>query len=236
MQVVKIKLYQNMVNYRMEMSYGYVQTYPLPTPSMVRGMAHSLIGAREYHPLKISIQGCSSSVVTNMQKIFKFDRKGRYPVPVAVNSDEYNQSVNRGLMYVDQIVDMNLILHISFADNSLNSKLVESINNNTVVLGRNEDVARVDECQIIDLHEEKSRHQRLPFNMYLPKEYCDNNNLSGTVYRLPFKYNDVSSFADKRIFQFVDVKYISSGRELAKQKFPIDDAGNPVALLGIEDD
>ncbi len=236
MKVVKIKLYQSMVNYRKEMSYGYVQTYPLPTPSMVRGMAHSLIDAKEYHPLRISIQGCSNSVVTNMQKIYKFDRKGRYPVPVAVNSENYNQSVNRGLMFVDQIVDINLMLHISFDDSSLNAKLVEKINNNTVILGRNEDIARIDECKIVDLQEEKSRHQKLPLNIYLPKKYCDNNNLSGTVYRLPFKYNDVSSFADKRIFQFVNVKYISSGREIAKQKFPIDDEGNPVVLLGFEYD
>lgn len=232
MYVVKLKLYQNMVNYRKEMSYGYVQTYPLPTPSMIRGMVHSLIEAKKYYPLKISIQGNYNSIVTNMQKIFKFDRKGRYPIPVAVNSNEYNQSVNRGLMFVDQIVDINLLLHISFSDVSLNDKLVESINNSIVILGRNEDMARVDECKIIELQNEMGRKQRFPHNIYLPKEFCINNNLTGTVFRLPFKYNNVESFADKRIFDFVYVKYISEGREFNKEKLPVDDDGSPVALLG----
>ena len=236
MEVVKIKLYQNMVNYRKEMSYGYVQTYPLPTPSMVRGMIHSLIEAKEYYTLRISIQGNYSSVVTNMQKIFKFDRKGRYPIPVAVNSNEYNQSVNRGLMYVDQIVDINLLLHISFYDKSLNNKLVEAINNSTVILGRNEDIARVDECKIVELQKETARKQRLLHNIYLPKEFCINNSLTGTAFRLPFKYSDVESFADKRIFDFVDVKFISEGREFNKEKLHVDNEGIPVALLGIDDE
>lgn len=236
MQVVKLKLYQNMVNYRKEMSYGYVQTYPLPTPSMVKGMAHSLIEAKEYYPIKISIQGNSSSIVTNMQKVYKFDRKGRYPVPIAVNSDEYNQSVNRGLMYVDQIVNINLIFHLAFDDDSLNNRLIDAINSKTVILGRNEDIARIDECKIVDLKDDKSRHQKLLFNMYLSKEFCDKSKLSGTVYRLPFKYHEITSFADKRIFKFVDVKYISCGRELVKQKLPVDDEGVPVDLLGIRDE
>ncbi|MGC8502600.1 CRISPR-associated protein Cas5, partial [Desulfurella sp.] len=57
MIALKLQLYQNMVNYRKENSFGYIQSYPLPTPSMVRGMAHSLLGLKEYKPLRISIQG-----------------------------------------------------------------------------------------------------------------------------------------------------------------------------------
>jgi len=75
MKALRLKLYQNLVNYRREMSYGYVQTYPLPTPSMVRGMVHWLLGINDgYKPLKISIQGDFDSVITNMQKVYKFDR------------------------------------------------------------------------------------------------------------------------------------------------------------------
>jgi len=307
MQAVKIKLYQNMVNYRKEMSYGYVQTYPLPTPSMVKGMAHSLIMADEYNSLKISIQGTYSSVITNMQKVYKFDRYRAIDIPLSenkrllkfcnenenyeyksgkkenkgkltirkgsmtdeernmlitfydddeiavinyyydmsqkietrrlsVNSNDKNATLNQGLMFVDQIIHMKLVLHISFDDITLNTKLVNAINNNTVVLGRNEDIARIDECKIVDIQSEKERHQNLPFNIFLPKKICDQNNLTGTAYRLPFKYNEISSFADKRIFQFVDVRYISNGRDLFKQKLPVDDEGYPVALLGVDDE
>ena len=237
MQAVKIKLYQNMVNYRRELSYGYVQTYPLPTPSMVRGMAHSLLQAKQYYPLQISIQGKYMSVVTNMQKIYKFDRKDRYPIPVAVRSSEYNQSVNRGLMYVDQIVDMDLILHIAFYDEELNKKFLKTVFENIVILGRNEDIARVDECKIVNINEPDNRNEQiLDKNMFISQSICKANRLEGTAYRLPFKYNDVQSFTDKRIFSFADAKYISIGRELSKKKLPVDDDNCPVAFLKVDDD
>lgn len=324
MEAVKIKLYQNMVNYRREMSFGYVQSYPLPTPSMVRGMVHALIGAKsganEYYPLKVSIQGKYSTVVTNMQKVYKFDRYRAIEIPIsgnnairhfvksnskyefkpgkkedkgkliikkgemllkeknqlikyikdddtvknksvnkqddietinsyfqisqnielrrlAVKSNDKNATLNQGIMFVDQLVDVNLILHIVFEDNKLNQRLYEAVNSSVIVLGRNEDIARVDECRIVQI-EKCDDEIEITNCMYIPEGICKQKQLLGlgTAYRLPFRYANVENIEDKRIFEFVNVRYIDSGKTIEVDDLFLDDENNPVAFLSINND
>ncbi|MBW1616806.1 MAG: CRISPR-associated protein Cas5 [Deltaproteobacteria bacterium] len=146
MEALKIKLYQNMANYRKELSYGYVQTYPLPTPSMVKGMAHYLLGLDKFENLKISIQGNFKSISTNMQKIIKFDRdpKSRPDNLYKVTIGSSLKTALHAVMFVDQIVDIELLLHIAFQNQDLNCKLLNAVKEKTVILGRNEDIAFVD--------------------------------------------------------------------------------------------
>lgn len=226
-----------MVNYRREMSFGYVQSYPLPTPSMVRGMVHALIGANEYHPMKISIQGKFNSVVTNMQRVYKFDRdrKARPDNPYNVEVGSSVKTAKHGLMFVDQLVDVALVLHIFFENEKLNHELYKSINSSILVLGRNEDIARVDECKVIQLSKCTDEIKNIN-NIYIPENICKQNQHVETVYRLPFKYADVMSFEDKRIFEFVDVRYVNKGSYIESDDLFLDDEQNPVAFLGINDD
>jgi len=226
MKALRLKLYQNLVNYRREMSYGYVQTYPLPTPSMVRGMAHWLLGINDgYKPLKISVQGNFDSVTTNMQKVYKFDRyrkenEGR----LAIIHTPSRQMLNQGVQFVDLIVNMNLLLHIAFDDAAVRMK--------TVVLGRNEDIASVDfaETGLVDI-EEDSDEITLNYNAYLSPDLCRKEQLSGTHYRLPFYYDDLKSIEDKRIFHFADAVYIAKGNKIENAAFMKDNKGDLVSLL-----
>ncbi len=234
MKALRLKLYQNLVNYRREMSYGYVQTYPLPTPSMIRGMAHGLLGINNgYKPLKISIQGAFDSLTTNMQKVYKFDRyrkenEGR----LAVIHTPSKQMLNQGVQFVDLIVNMNLLLHIAFDDASLTAALDGAVRMKTVVLGRNEDIASVDfaETGIVDI-EEDAEEITLNNNAYLSPDLCKKEQLSGTHYRLPFYYDDVQSIEDKRIFHFADAVYIAKGNKIENVSFMRDSKGDLVSLL-----
>jgi len=234
MKALRLKLYQNLVNYRREMSYGYVQTYPLPTPSMVRGMAHWLLGINDgYKPLKISIQGDFDSVTTNMQKVYKFDRyrkenEGRLPVIHTPSK----QMLNQGVQFVDLIVNMNLLLHLAFDDTDLTEALDGAVRMKTVVLGRNEDIASVDftETGLVDI-EENSDEITLNYNSYLSPALCRKEQLSGTHYRLPFYYDNVKSIEDKRIFHFVDAVYIARGNKIENVSFMKDSKGDLVSLL-----
>lgn len=234
MKALRLKLYQNLVNYRREMSYGYVQTYPLPTPSMVRGMAHWLLGINDgYKPLKISIQGDFDSVTTNMQKVYKFDRyrkenEGRLPVIHTPSK----QMLNQGVQFADLIVNMNLLLHIAFDDASLTEALDGAVRMKTVVLGRNEDIASVDftETGLVDI-EEDSEEITLNYNAYLSPDLCRKEQLSGTHYRLPFYYDDVQSMEDKRIFHFANAVYIARGNKIENVTFVKDSKGDLVSLL-----
>ena len=236
MQALRIKLYQNLVNYRRELSYGYVQTYPLPTPSMVKGMAHSLLNSADFHPLKISIQGNYQSVITNIQKVYKFDRdrssRPDNPYDVVIGSSK--KTATHGVMFVDEIVDMELLLHISFEDESLNHKLFEKVKSGTVVLGRNEDIARVDykETKLVNVFPSKDECS-LNYSIYLLPEICKNDQLEGTYYRLPFYYEPVNSFSDKRIFRYVDAVFIAKGNKIQYYQISIDHDGNPICFLTI---
>jgi len=236
MRTVRVKLYQNFVNYRRELSYGYVQTYPLPTPSMVKGMVHALLDLDKYHNLRISIQGNYESVVTNMQKVYKFDRdrasRPNNPYDVVVGNS--NKTATHGIMFVDEIVDMQLLLHISFDEEDLNEKLLEAVKQKTVVLGRNEDIARVDleDTGLVDIFPSNDEY-RLLYNIYLRPEICKIGRLEGTYYRLPFYYEPVISFSDKRIFKYVDVVYIAKGNKIEYSDIILDKDGYLLSFLSI---
>lgn len=238
MKALRLKLYQNLVNYRREMSYGYVQTYPLPTPSMVRGMAHWLLGINDgYKPLKISIQGDFDSVTTNMQRVFKFDRppEARPENPYVIDLRGSLKTAKHGVQFVDLIVNMNLLLHIAFDDASLTEALDSAVRVKTVVLGRNEDIASVDfaETGLVDI-EDDSGEITLNYNTYVSPDLCKKEQLSGTHYRLPFYYDDVQSIEDKRIFHFTDAVYIAKGNKIENVSFIKDSKGDLVSLLEAE--
>ena len=68
MKAVKLKLYQNMVNYKVPTSFQLKESYPLPPYSTVIGMVHSLCDFKEYKPMKISISGNYFSKVNDLYK------------------------------------------------------------------------------------------------------------------------------------------------------------------------
>ncbi|OSS41511.1 CRISPR-associated protein Cas5 [Desulfurella amilsii] len=230
MVTLKLQLYQNMVNYRKENSFGYIQSYPLPTPSMVRGMAHSLLDLKEYKPLKISIQGSFDSVCVNMQKIIKFDRN-RPSNPYRVTIGTSKKTALNGILFVDSLVDCKIILHIAFDDEGLTKKLYEKARTNTVILGRNEDIARVDleRSKLVEIRQKDEI--RLKYPIYLDKRTALKNQVVGTHYRLPFCYESVQNFNDLRIFKFVDCVYVSSETRL--DNFYIDDDEDVVCFLEV---
>lgn len=235
MQVLKLKLYQNLCNYKREGSFGYVQTYPLPTPSMVRGMIHDIAEWEEYHPLKISIQGESDATITNVQRVYKFDRdpRSRPDNPYVVIVKESTKTATHGILFIDLIVNIRLILHIQFEnENEKRSKeLYNKIQQKVVILGRNEDIALVEDLRIVELEKvtegRGSVSSKLP--MYVSPEVLIEN--SGTRYRLPFWYDKVENFDQNRIFHFIDAYYIGKGVELRREQIFKDEEGDIVSFL-----
>ncbi|OQB73544.1 MAG: hypothetical protein BWX89_00931 [candidate division TA06 bacterium ADurb.Bin131] len=239
MTAVRIKIYQNLVNYRRELSYGYVQTYPLPTPSMVKGMVHFLLDLDRYHNLKISIQGNYKSVVTNMQRVYKFDRvrNDKKKQVVDMRAHVYaggDRSLTQGVMFVDEIVDMDLLLHISFDKEELNEQLFKIVRHRTVILGRNEDIGRVDYegTALVEITPFNGEY-RLPYSIYIEPNICEKEQIEGTYYRLPFYYEPISSFEDKRIFNYIEAVYVAKGNKIQYSTINIDNDKNIVSFLSI---
>ena len=57
MRAVRLKLYQNLVNYKKPTSFQLRETYPLPPYSTVIGMVHRLCEFDQYKHMQVSIQG-----------------------------------------------------------------------------------------------------------------------------------------------------------------------------------
>ena len=111
MKAIKLRLYQNMANYKVATSFQLKETYPLPPYSTVIGMVHSLCDFKEYHPMKISISGNYFSKVNDLYTRYEFKNgnsfeKGRHQI------DVNGLGVNRGVATAELLVDVNLIIHI----------------------------------------------------------------------------------------------------------------------------
>jgi CRISPR-associated protein Cas5t len=230
-----------MVNYRREMSYGYVQSYPLPTPSMVKGMAHALLDLREYHNLKLSIQGEYDTIITNMQTANKFDRvrKGREnPLLIDVIVGGKKHFI-KGNMFVDLIVNMKLVLHIKLDEDELNDRLYDELQRQTIILGRNEDIARVDEVKMVE-YDVADKFKDMKYNIFFNRDLAKSNNFTGVEYRLPFYYQDVKSYQDKRIFKFVDATYLTKekveGVKIRKGNILVDEDNDLISFLEVDFD
>ena len=207
MKALRVELYQDHVCYRQETGYRFFQTYPLPTPSMVRGLVHRLLGAREYIPLKISIQGKYDSIFVDMQR-WDAETKKRMG---ASEPDSHT------LMFWEELAEVHLLLHIAFKDDNESNleKLKNAFIGNTVVLGRNEDIARIDEIDIVELKKSESGINPR-YSVFIQKNDDNKEYLDGyPVFHLPFKY-DIHGL--QRVFQYVDVAWINTGKKL-KSKY-----------------
>jgi len=230
MKVIKLKLYQNLCNYKIGGSYGYVQTYPLPTPSMVKGMLHSVLNLKEFKPLKLSIQGESEGVITNIQRVYKFDRP-REKNPYRVLIRDSLKTATHGIMFVDLHMHIKLVFHICFHDENLNNDLYNEIQKNLIVLGRNEDIARIDEIKLVEIKTSiDSRTIKTKMPMYvLPETLIER---SGTIFRLPFYYKEINSFDENRCFNYIDVFYVGKDVPLRKEYVLQDEEEDIICWLG----
>lgn len=236
MKALKIRLYQNLCNYRKEGSFGYVQTYPLPTPSMIRGMVHDVLELNEYKPIRVSIQGKSDAVITNVQKVYKFDRdpKSRPQNPYIVTVRASIKTAMHGIQFVDLHVNMRLTIHICFENDNeyFCTHLYQKIQEKVPVLGRNEDIALIEDLKVVDLQDFSGRSALSRLPMYVPEEVLLEN--VGTKYKLPFWYEPVSSFEENRLFHYIDVSYISENVQLRKNEILEDEDKDIVVLLSAE--
>jgi len=240
MKALKLKLYQNLCNYRKEGSFGYIQTYPLPTPSMIRGMVHNILDVNEYIPLKVSNQGKSDGVITGIQKVYKFDREpcSRPDNPYRVLVRNSEKTATHGIYFIDLHVNMKSTIHIYFEKNNeyLLQKCYDKALEKLIILGRNEDFALIEDIKITDLQNFKGRDRdaRTKLPIFLPEKFIFEK--TGTTYRLPFFYDYTSSFEDNRIFHFIEVCFVGDNISLRKEFIYKDSDDDIVCFLECNED
>lgn len=242
-KAVRLRLYQNMVNYKKPTSFQLKETYPLPPYSTVIGMIHSLCDYKEYKEMEISIQGKYHSKVNDLYTRYEFKNGMTYdPKRHQLQVGEFG--VGRGISTTELLVDVELLIHIIPQDQSL----IEEIENAFLYpreypsLGRREDIVTIDEVKVVDIFEDELDEDielNDNFTAYIPINMLNEESIivdggaagirnRGTRYKLTKNYMPINHGSAKspkvfRVWNKVDVLYSSlitaiEGEEIFKDK------------------
>lgn len=218
MRVLKLKIYQETACYKKPFAFKVTETYPLPPYSTVSGMIHRIIGAEEYVPMEISIQGDYESIFTSYNCMYFYKSNEVTSMPLNTH----------------MLLGVNLIIHIKAEDEILD-KIYEDIKTSSEFfsLGRREDLANItyfgfEELREIDLDDddEVDDAYELKYPIYIPKNKC--KLLKGVNYKLNRKYKIVKEI---RQWEKAHVKYISSGEPIGTGTILLDSNDDVVFLV-----
>lgn len=249
MKAIRVRLWQEMVNYKKPTSIQLKETYPLPPYSTIIGMVHSLCGYEEYKPMKVSVQGKYFSKVNDLYTRYEFKNAMKYEAARhQLRVGEYG--VCQGVATAELLVDVELLFHIAPEDQTLVGEIYGAFTRPREYpsLGRREDIVTIEEVKLVTLTEtELERQIKAPdgYYAYIPYEMVQNervnltNNVTGvtytgTRYKLTKNYELVNYGSKKvpklfRRWNKVDVVY-ASVTALAEETFMIDD-DNTVAFM-----
>lgn len=155
MKGIRLRLYQNLVNYKKPTSFQLKETYPLPPPSTIIGMVHNLCRYKEYKEMEIGIQGKYYSKVNDLFTRYEFKNgmkydKSRHQLKVG------DFGVSRGVATTELLVDVELLIHIIPKDQSLVQEIEKAFLYPVEYpsLGRREDLLIIKEVKVVDIREE----------------------------------------------------------------------------------
>lgn len=231
MKSIRLKLKQNLVNYKLPTSFQLKETYPLPPYSTVIGMVHNTCNYTEYKPMKISVQGKYHSKVNDLATRYEFKNgmtfdASRHQIKVG----EYG--ISRGVSNVELLSNVELVIHIVPEDENLIEEIFNAFKTprEYISLGRREDLVVVDEVKIVEISEERIKDENLridrDYRAYVPVEIIDKKKVfvegsvdtiqyKGTMYNLTKDYVSVNYGSAKspkffRKWNKIKVHYVSN--------------------------
>lgn len=221
MKSVRLRLCQNLVNFKKPTSFQLKETYPLPPYSTVIGMIHSACRYLEYQPMKISVQGNYYSKVndlwTRYEGFSSFEEaRHQVKIPVSKANETTYQGMTKGISTAELLVDLELMIHIVPDEESLIESIYDSFINpkEYISLGRREDIVRIDEVKIVDVKKkELDDFYVLKYDAYIPLNMFkkdDVEGLKGTIYNINKVY-ELSK--DKKYRTWERVKVVHATRE-----------------------
>ena len=244
MKAIKLKLYQNMVNYKVPTSFQLKESYPLPPYSTVIGMVHSLCDFKEYKPMKISISGNYFSKVNDLYTRYEF--KNGNPFEMGRHQLNVNgYGINRGVATAELLVDVNLTIHIIPEDQS--EEFLDTIfeafkyPREYPSLGRREDIVLIKDVRIVDVEKKKlekdlsngeDNFAYIPVNFIQEKlvnhgDKKSGMNIYGTRYELTKNYilNNIGTKAKPKMirsWEKEEVIYSSNIKGFKRREVPLD--------------
>lgn len=227
-KAVRLKLYQNMVNYKKPTSFQIKETYPLPPYSTVIGMVHNLCDYKEYKEMKVSIQGKYHSKVNDLYTRYEFKNGMKYdPERHQLQVGEFG--ISRGISTAELLVDVELMIHIIPQDQSLVSEIENAFlkPREYPSLGRREDLVTIQEVKAVNIFEEELKEDielNENFTAYIPLDMIGESIVvdegisgignRGTRYKITKDYKLINHGTAKkpkifRVWNKIDVLYSS---------------------------
>ena len=231
--VIRIKARQSMVNYRKPASFVIRETYPLPPYSTVIGMVHNVCGFTEYHPMKVSVQGRSRGITSDLFTRYSFGNSSFEPGRhwLKVPDGDKNLGVFRGISHTELLCNVELILHIEPATDDFDA-IMAGLNRPMVypALGRHEDLLDIEEITEVEIRQAETvttlRDIYIPISLLSETDNAEG--IEGTVYQLPKEYV-IEQNGFRRWKESVKTRYV--GAENRLYDFWVDGDQNPVALI-----
>ena len=189
-RAIRIKCFQNLVNYKKPSSFIIKETFPLPPYSTVLGMIHAACGYTEFHPMKLCIQGTNSGTVSELYTRYSFSagtkyEEGRHQICV---EDGERYGIFRGIANVELVCDNDMVLHVIPEEDDF-EKVYNSLKYppRYLSLGRYEDLLDIERVDIVNIHQEDE--VEIKRDMYIPVSYgIELGDRRGTIYNLTKEY------------------------------------------------
>lgn len=250
MKAIRLKIFQNLVNYKLPTSFQLKETYPLPPYSTVIGMVHNACEFTEYVPMKVSVQGKYHSKVNDLAT--------RYEFKPGMNFDKSRHQLNvdgfgigRGVSTVELLSEVELLIHIVPENQEFVEEICEKLTypHEYLSLGRREDLIVFGELpKIVEVEEaelEEDLSIKNSYSAYIPIEILKEEavkigskegvKISGTVYKLTKdyeikNYGTAKSPKNFRVWNKIKVVYGSDITGLEEENVYVDEDKNLVFL------
>ena len=189
-RAIRVKCFQNLVNYKKPSSFIIKETFPLPPYSTVLGMIHAACGYTEFHPMKLCIQGTNSGTVSELYTRYSFSagtkyEEGRHQICV---EDGEKYGIFRGIANVELVCDNDMVIHVIPEEDDF-EKVYNSLKYppKYLSLGRYEDLLDIERVDIVNIHQEDE--VEIKRDMYIPVSYgIELGDRRGTIYNLTKEY------------------------------------------------
>lgn len=251
MKAIRLKLKQNLVNYKLPTSFQLKETYPLPPYSTIIGMIHNVCNYLEYKPMQISVQGKYHSKVNDLATRYEFKNGMTYDsTRHQLKVGDYG--ISMGVSNVELLSEVELLIHIVPEDQSLVEEIYNAFKTprEYISLGRREDLVVIDEVKVVEILEERVRGENLRINRdykaYIPVQLIEKKRVliegevdtieyKGTMYNLTKDYALVNYGTTKspkvfRKWNKVKVHYVSNVVASRRREITLDEDGYMVFL------
>ncbi len=212
MIVLKVRLHQHSAVYRNPITTEVVESYPLPPPSTVLGLVHSMLGIpdQKIDSMNISIQGDYKVIYRDYQWYKQYGNKNNKwedrPKPIVVHT----------------LYDVYLIIHFYIPDNILLNRVKSCFDKPPYYpyIGRAEDIVCIDTLhppRMVEVNKRLIVAEYTKIGAYLSGDDAKRLHVRGILYHLPTWLREYQSIIIGneglivRDFDWKPIQYIESG-------------------------